>query len=341
MKVEPADWPSQDDLAWFAQQQGKAYSSPAACAEALQNQIHERCCSCVSEVTGRAPTSVPAERMSQYMRRFWNCIALHWKRLAEKGVLPMATVIERLEHGDLGYERAQDNVLLGVTLAQAMEFHEPLAVEKFTDDYMPLIQATASRVGGRRGQDAVDNFVVDLIMPRDDRGPRIASFRGKTSLASWLRVVVTNHCVTLLRSRPTHTLSLVSELEADCEPESGIDTAGCENLLKPLFLQVVSEVPAEDRLLMKLLLIDDLPQKDVAAIFGVHSGNITRRRQRVGESIFERLKELTKRSRDATSVDECLQLVLTGGSRPLGQRLGEVLATGLRPIQPAGDGGMS
>ncbi len=200
----------------------------------------------------------------------------HWKRLSEMQTMAFAQLAARLEAGDLGYERSSANVLLEITLAQALELRNQEAALMFETEYIPFVTSIARRLGGQRAVDVFDNFTAELILPRADSSPRISGYHGRTSLRSWLRAVVANLWVSRQRKREAVTLNVLPEPEV-ADPTATLDHRPCVQLLRPLFRQAVGQLEAEDRLLIKMLLIDEVPQKELAESLGIHSGNLTRR----------------------------------------------------------------
>ena len=111
-----------------------------------------------------------------------------------------------------------------------------------------------------------------------------------------------------------------------CEiPESSSSGDECEGLLQPIFADAVSALDGEDRLMIKLLILDEVPQQTLASRMGIHSGNVTRRRQRISQSIWERVNSLGSCSSAPGRVNDCLELVLAGGQVELQRTLGDVL----------------
>jgi len=292
----------------------------------LREELTMRICPHLQESLGRP--WFPSGDADPYLRRAWSCVEYHERRFAETVCQSLTMVLDRLESGDLGYDRPQSNVLRDVCFAQALELKENAAAERFECDEMPRLRRIAQRVAGQRGVDVVDNFLAELILPRASRPARIASYQGKTSLQSWLAAVVSNFCMGKARARRETAQS--DEVEPVAFPgiaiESRADATGCFDLLKPLLHQAVESVDAEDRLLLKMLILDEVPQQNVARALGIHSGNVTRRRQRAAERIWQQVQCQSNESHRGSRVRGCLELVLAGEDRELSMALGDVLA---------------
>ena len=302
-------------------------------AEATARLVHEVVARFTPDVCGRV-VSLSEAHYDLYLSRVRFCVEYHASRLGET---ELARVIERLEDGDLGAVKVRANLLRDVVLAQALQLGESRAAEVFEAEYMPVVRSIARHLGGERAVDAVENFAAELMLPREGREPKIATYQGRTSLAHWLGPVVANAWRTeLRRHRPDRPVlfepdgrespSLPLALPAQMPNEIG----QCEDLLRPIFLAAGRMLESEDRLLLKLLLLDGVPQKDVARSLGLNSGTITRRRQRAVETIFAGARRLAAQCQRPGEAEDCLGLVLAGDDAELRRGLADVLAAGLR-----------
>ena len=59
------------------------------------------------------------------------------------------------------------------------------------------------------------------------------------------------------------------------------------NYCDRFFARPWGRLEAEDRPLIKMLLIDDVPQKELAESLGIHSGNLTRCKQRITAAVWQ------------------------------------------------------
>ncbi len=256
--------------------------------------------------------------------RVWKCVAHHWQQWGEDRVVELKTILDRLREGELGTRKFSEDVLREVVLAQLLEARADRAAEVFESDYMPAVRATAFRMAGNRAADTVENLAAELILPRGERPPRIRGFSGKTVLSCWLRAVIANLLVShSRRQKPTAELT---EMAAHDDAAAGAETSGCGSLLAPLFARTVNSLAADDRLLVRWLVVDDVPQNQVARQLGIHSGNVTRRRQKVGEEVWRRVREEMEGSSQAQRLRECLDHVLAGDDVVQRRELGHVLS---------------
>jgi hypothetical protein len=289
----------------------------------LADEIASLAAPLVARICGGTPPPA-SPQLEPYLQRLHGCLSYHWRRLGRDGRLPFTRLIAHLlpdppakgVHGDL---------LAEVVLAQALELGEPRAAEVFEVDFMPVVRGTARSVGGEKAVEVVENFAAELVLPREGRGPRIATYAGRTGLAHWLVPVVVNYWRTTRRQRPTVSLSLFPDPPAPDVAE-GEAEAPCEGLLRPIFAHTVDVLTPEDRLLLQMLVLEGVPQKELAHSLGLNSGTITRRRQKAIGAMLERLRQLTAGSRRPGDVANCLQAILAGDDPELRGRLAAVLA---------------
>ncbi len=291
-------------------------------------------------VCGR-PIAPTDPRHALYLSRLRACIEYHAARFGEGRPIPVARLIERLEDGDLGGIKVRANLLRDVVLGQALQLGELRAAEVFEAEFMPVVRSIARHLGGARAVDAVENLAADLVLPRAGSEPKIATYRGRTALAQWLGPVVANAWRTeFRRRRPEETIpwdpggrTMASELvPASYDPpsETPSELHQCEGLLRPIFLAVGRLLADEDRLLLQMLMLDGVPQKDLARSLGLNSGTITRRRQRAVEVILTGTRRLAAQCQRRRQVEDCLALILAGDDTELRRGLADVLASSLR-----------
>lgn len=123
-----------------------------------------------------------------------------------------------------------------------------------------------------------------------------------------------------MRSPAIHEASAVDQIEVAQDRQ-------CEDLLRPAFRSAVAAVPTEDRVLLKMLLLDGVPQNQLAESLGIAPGTLTRRKQRAAEGIWTEIREFGNRSARPQAVHDCLERTIARESRELQLRLADVLAS--------------
>lgn len=280
-------------------------------------------------VTGPEPVEADLTWLPTCVQRLQACCEYHWERVQPS--TDFEGLIDRLMHGQLSRATLQANLLYDVTLSAGLEAHDANAAVVFELNYMPLVRAIASRVGGERAVTEVENFVAELILPRGDKGARISKYSGKTSLACWLRAVVYNFSVSRLREVRWQALDEGHSLgENFDESTDAKEVSECENLLRPLFARAVAALDDEGQYLLKSLILDGVSQTELAKLLGVHKGTLTRRRQAAEKTLWEKLAAELAASPTKTRARECLDETLAGNEDNLRLEIATLLAETIR-----------
>jgi DNA-directed RNA polymerase specialized sigma24 family protein len=317
------------DESWVARQERCPLTQAPLRLRQIEQELVALVTALTARVCGRA-LAPEAPQFGPYLQRLHGCLAYHWIRLARDGPVVFGGVVARLAPEKPAEGGIRGDLLAEVLLAQALQLGEPRAAELFEAEYMPLVRGTAQTVGGQRAREAVENFAAELVLPRAAGDPRIATYLGRTPLAYWLVPVVVNYWRTVLRQRVPISLAFVPERPARDTSLSAGPEAPCEGLLQPIFAHTAEVLAAPDRLLLQMLLLDRVPQKELAQALGLNSGTITRRRQKAMGALLERVRQLAAVSPRPGDVANCLQLVLAGDDPELRRRLAAVLARGVR-----------
>jgi RNA polymerase sigma-70 factor (ECF subfamily) len=110
----------------------------------------------------------------------------------------------------------------------------------------------------------------------------LSSFKNQSKLSTWIFRIATNNCLRYIeKSKRIITTELPFQIPEDSEPE--IDD-------KVNFLyKCISELEETERLIISLLL-EELPQVEIAAIVGLNVGNIRVKVHRIKEKLTANFK---------------------------------------------------
>jgi RNA polymerase sigma factor (sigma-70 family) len=312
---------------WVCQQEGYPAEKSSAAMLELESKLSTECQRLLAD---ELAISMHAEtELDPYVQRAWKCIEFHWHKFAQDGNVKADIVIQRIREGTLAYGQVAEYVLSDVLIAQGLELNQDKAAEVFERDYMPNVRAVAHRAGGASAADRFDNLAADLILPRPGHPPRIATYLGKTPLKSWLRTVVINLWVSHIRSNRERPGNEMIESQAAPDDCNVGEQEQCEDLLRPMFQSAVNGLELQDRLLLKMLVLDGAPQNQLARTLGINPGTVTRRRQRASQNVFTTIRQLGADSDKPEAVQDCLDLVLASESLHLRHRLGDLLAASI------------
>lgn len=134
-----------------------------------------------------------------------------------------------------------------------------------------------------------------LLVPRPDRAPGIASYRGRGSLAGWLRVTA-GRIILELRKREHRELyaqpeSLLTIAASESDPELLYLKKLYRSEFKQAFERAVATLDARQRNLLRYQVVHGLGIDRIAAIHGTHRSTAAR-------WLVKARAELTRRTRD-------------------------------------------
>jgi len=146
---------------------------------------------------------------------------------------------------------------------------------------------------------------------------KLAYYSGRGSLAGWLRAVVAQLAVDVFRkqSRLVQTeedtdlerLARVAEghpiVAGIPSPEESISNRLAQTDMQQALNQSVQELPAEDRLLVKLYYFDNLRLREAGAVLGVHEATASRRLTRIQTDLRKRVTKILVDERGWTQAE--------------------------------------
>jgi RNA polymerase sigma-70 factor len=130
-------------------------------------------------------------------------------------------------------------------------------------------------------QDLGDSIWIDLFLPDRSGQSRIGSYDGRSSLATWLRVIVSNRII----NERLRKGSRFSNLEDIAEPadsnaldelEAGLRLSRYNSMILHCFRCAARGLSARNRLILLLRYDQELQLGEIARLFSVHQSTITR-----------------------------------------------------------------
>ncbi len=271
-----------------------------------------------------------------FFRRLWICWSHHWRQAISKapdGKTDGLEVANQIQSGQ-GYSgggRLGGDPLRDVVLAVAVTKKNDRATEYFHSDYFGFLKGLAGkkdrqflRDTDEWGNPAWWNPFLDHLAGYTKPPGKLKRFYGKCALRNWLPVVLWR----FLTPRRSPGDANCDSLDDNSPPAttSADDPARreCVELFAELVALAMAELPKQDRLLLSLLYIDGLKQKDAAQVLGVNPGNVTRRKDRAIQALGKLTAEHAERLGKQESYHECLSY-LTEEGKDFAQTLREAL----------------
>lgn len=186
-------------------------------------------------------------------------------------------------------------------LARACLDGDPDALKAFKEKYLdPLVGVLINRGAyPTEAEDLVRGLWADCAVGRNDRGPLLERYNGRSSLRAWLTTVATHLLVDQLRRRKfRHDLHPKGEEDDDRDP--------MERLTRVLDVPVESDLmhlllaglkagfdacPAEELLMLRLVIFHDFSQRDLCQLWGWTEPRVSRHLKSAYETIRDAMQE--------------------------------------------------
>lgn len=200
------------------------------------------------------------------------------------------------------------------------------AWRRFMVAYQRYINAVARCVSPTNSvaRELAENLLADLFFPDSTGHSRIASFDGRQSLATWLRVVISRRAINngLVKWNGVERFDRSADV-ADNASVDRIESAIRSNrygaILSEAF-EIASESLTDRERLMLLMRYDDgLRVVEIAKAFGIHPSGITRQLQQLHFKLQKRIVSIlaVKYQLGPEAIKECLLNVVENPANSL------------------------
>ena len=153
------------------------------------------------------------------------------------------------------------------------------------DRWQPLAEAGAAVV------DEIRQILRNkLFLPSAEGAPKIASFSGCGSLASWVAVVARRTALSMIRRDKRQQRDIADEMglvasAGLCDPEIEYLRDRYRSDLREAFRNGFCKLSQRDRLILRLNLMEGLTLEKIGVIYGVHQSTVSRWVQAARESM--------------------------------------------------------
>ena len=219
--------------------------------------------------------------------------ALRWKHL----VLEPQSLCHYLRERALSREVVTPALAGDLFLACACLNGVPGALEAFQATFMPILTATAKRFdkSGALTEELRQALSESLFVGKDERGPRIADYKGRGPLSGWVRTCAKRAALRLSRTDNPERLmtsdALAEEIADTCDQELVLLKSHYGELFRQELVSALSILPAKDRMLLQLHLVAGLSTTRIAKMYHLNQSSISRQLQRAASSVFALIKQ--------------------------------------------------
>lgn len=203
-------------------------------------------------------------------------------------------------------------------LAVACAAHSEAAWHRFTELYRKPLRDLHQFMaqGMETAGDMADHTLIDMFLPDRSGQSRIASYDGRSSLLTWLRVIVSNRainerqraCNRVRKVEPEHEIADGTALDS---LDSRIRAGRYQDLLLKSLTTACHELGIQDRLILLWRYEKGLQLGQIARLIGVHQSTITRQLDRALKRMKADVVEILTSQYQMTpaAVDECLETI--------------------------------
>ena len=203
------------------------------------------------------------------------------------------------------------DLYLAIACARGSE----IAWKRLINDYKNYIFDLASFFCSSRteGRELADGVVTSLFLPDRSGYCRIASYDGRTSLATWLRVIVSRRAIN------EHERKWNSVERLECLPDIADETGLAKTegkiradryaqAIQESFESAIDKLTDQERLILLLRYEEEFQVAEIAEFLGIHPSTVSRQIQRIQKKLRRQitLTLTSKQQLGAHALSECL-----------------------------------
>ena len=162
-------------------------------------------------------------------------------------------------------------------------------------------------------QDLADSVLADLFLPDRSGHSRIASYDGRSSLGTWLRVVICNRSINVQRcsacSKSTDLKHEVPDGPAVANIELTVRAQRYGTAMEDSLGLACRELTPRERLMLLWRYQDGLQLGQIARLLGIHQSNVTRQLERLQGKLRDDVMAIlaTKHGLSSSAIEECFE----------------------------------
>lgn len=180
-----------------------------------------------------------------------------------------------------------------------------LRYRKFVNDL-----ARACYPHGTDNEEIADSVLVSLYFNDRSGKKRIASYDGRSSLATWLRVIVINRAINDRHERRVASEESMIDLpdnRALTVLENSMLSQRYGNIVTESLVQALGQISPKERLMLLWRYEQNLQLGEIAELMGIHQSNVTRQLLRVQTRLREAVVNVlaTHHHFSSSAIEEC------------------------------------
>jgi RNA polymerase sigma-70 factor, ECF subfamily len=151
----------------------------------------------------------------------------------------------------------------------------------FVARFGEVLEQTLRRIGlADLADDVRQSLLEQLLLPRGDRPPALASYSGRGPLSAYLRVAITRMAIRLAKRRRKDAPAsdaLIDRAVADADPELAALRSTYQGAVKASFQRALTALPRRQQRLLRYHYVEDLTLRQMGAMLSVNASTVMRR----------------------------------------------------------------
>lgn len=305
----------------------------------LVTQMNEWITECMPATCEANATSMAPERLG-FLTRVWSCWSWHWKKKVDAGKnIPVdgqrvADTMRGRSPAEPGQNPGVD-LVHDVIVVEAVLRGNEAAMLNFQRRFQSLSDGVVSSFEASfRGDRSWQQDTIGDLVGSPCRPGKLQNFVGKGSLDGYLRKIILRKLiackVAIMNQKAAMGIVATSLPAAAADPTEAAMQRDCQQLFQRVWQQVLKESSHQQLAAMKLIVVDELKQKDAAQVLRVHKGNISRTIdhviQRVQDLVYDHTGQFAPVYRD------CGHLLFKAGAEESRRQLFELFKEEIRRL---------
>jgi RNA polymerase sigma-70 factor len=200
------------------------------------------------------------------------------------------------------------------------------AWHRFHSMYRKCVQSLFHYVWAQAdaAHELADLTMIDMFLPDRSGDSRIASYDGRSTLTTWLRVIVSNRAINERqrmwnRMQRVEPSADIADTDALRTVESGLQTKRYEGVFRDSLWSVCLELTAQERLILLWRYEEGLQLGQIARLLGVHQSTVTRQLERLMKRMRGDVVSVlaSKYQLSPAAIEECLSVILETSSHSI------------------------
>jgi RNA polymerase sigma-70 factor, ECF subfamily len=172
---------------------------------------------------------------------------------------------------------------------------DPAAVAAFDREIVPLIDLALTGWDRAIVDETRQQLRAMLLVDNAGRGPLLAQYAGRGALRRWVRVVAAREAGKTLRADraalPVADAELFDRLAPATDPQVSAIKNEAAAAFRTAFVAALGELPARERAVLRLHVLDGLTIDDIAPLYTVHRATIARWIAAAKQSVLDRTRK--------------------------------------------------